>query len=93
MEEHALAVSAEVNAAKETISGDDVLSLLQEVKKVYVANGRKIVEFDPGSADREELLQKVTGRTGNLRAPALRIGQSYYIGFNEDLYDKIASLK
>lgn len=75
------------------MSGDDVWSLLAEAPVVYVASGQKILEFKPKEADREEFLKKVTGRTGNLRAPALRIGTEFYVGFNSDLYERVASLK
>lgn len=85
-------VASEVNAAKETVSGDDVWSLLEGASTIYVASGQKILEFKPGEADREEVLKKVTGRTGNLRAPALKVGNDFYIGFNVGLYDKVASL-
>mgnify|MGYP001821994382 CR=1 FL=1 len=85
-------IEEEVNAAKETVSGDDVWALLENAPVVYVASGKKILEYDPKTADREELLKKVTGRTGNLRAPALRVGETYYIGFTVELYEKIGSL-
>lgn len=86
-------VEEEVNASKETVSGDEVWSLLAEAPVVHVASGQKILEFKPMEGDREELLKKVTGRTGNLRAPTLRIGKEFYVGFNSDLYERIASLK
>lgn len=85
-------ISEEVNAAKETISGDDVWNLLKNAPTIFVASGKKIIEFSPGTADKEELLKKACGRTGNLRAPTLKIGDNYYIGFNETMYDNIAEL-
>lgn len=90
--DNTMSIGEEVNASKETISGEDVWSLFKEAPLVIVASGKKILEFDPQTADREEFLKKVTGRTGNLRAPALRIGSNYYIGFNEELYKKIGTL-
>ena len=32
------------------------------------------------------MLAKISGRTGNLRAPTLKSGNTYYVGFNEELY-------
>lgn len=81
-----------MNASKETISGDDVWAVLSSAPKIYVANGKKIIEYSPAEAEKDEVMKKVTGRTGNLRAPSLRIGDTYYIGFNQDLYDKIQQL-
>lgn len=54
-----------------------------------MASGKKTLEYDPKSADKEELLKKITGRSGNLRAPALRKGDVYYIGFNVDMYENL----
>lgn len=85
-------IGEEVNAAKNTISGDDVWSLVENAEKVVVTSGKKILEYNPKTDDRSEIVGKISGRTGNLRAPALRIGNSYYIGFNEELYQQIGTL-
>jgi hypothetical protein len=34
----------------------------------------------------DEVLAKITGRTGNFRAPALRRGTTFFIGYNDALY-------
>ena len=81
-----------MNAAKATISGDDIWGLLGGADKIVVAQNKNILEFSPATDDREEILAKVAGRTGNLRAPTLRIGKTYYVGFNEELYARVASL-
>jgi len=82
-------VGEEVNAAKDTLKRDGVWDLLGDSEKIYVTSGKKILEFNPETADREELLERVTGRTGNLRAPALRRGNVFYIGYNEELYETL----
>jgi len=56
-----------------------------------VTSGKKILEYDPKTADMEELLKKVTGRTGNLRAPTLKRGNTLYVGFTVELYEQIAA--
>lgn len=61
--------------------------LLKGAKKVVVASGKKILEFDPAT-QKEELLEKASGRTGNLRAPTIKKGDTYYVGFNEELYQE-----
>lgn len=33
-----------------------------------------------------ELAKVALGPTGNLRAPAVRVGTSWYVGFNEEAY-------
>jgi len=82
-------VAEEVNAAKDTLKIDGVWDLLGAAEKIYVTSGTKILEFNPETADREELLKRVTGRTGNLRAPALRRGDVFYIGYNDEMYETL----
>jgi hypothetical protein len=81
----------EVNAAKATISGGEVWDLVSGADKIVVTSGRKILEYDPAQDNKEEIIAKISGRTGNLRAPALRIGSTYYIGFNEALYASLTA--
>ncbi|MCP3892434.1 MAG: hypothetical protein GY702_26705 [Desulfobulbaceae bacterium] len=63
--------------------------MIAGAKKVVVASGKKILEFDPATTDKEDLIKKITGRTGNLRAPALKRGDVYYIGFNVEMYENL----
>lgn len=53
-----------------------------------VAKGKKVLTFDmkkdPPSAT--ELASVVLGPTGNLRAPAVKTGKSWLIGFNDEAY-------
>lgn len=88
-EDNKIDVLEEVNAKKETLKTEGALALLLKSEKIFVASGKKTLEYDPGTADSEELTKKVTGRTGNLRAPTLRIGSTYYVGFNEELYSNL----
>ncbi len=82
-------IDREVNAKKETFAGEDAWNVIVDARKVYVASGKNILEFDPATADREELLKKITGRTGNLRAPALKLGDVFYIGYNVEMYNNL----
>ena len=55
-----------------------------------MAKGKKILEFDlketaPGS---KELADVVLGPTGNLRAPAIKTGKTWVIGFNDEAFTK-----
>jgi hypothetical protein len=82
-------IDKEVNAKNETYSGEDAWNVIADASKVFVASGKNILEFDPASADKEELLKKITGRTGNLRAPALKQGDVFYIGYNVEMYNNL----
>lgn len=87
LKEKKISIEKEVNATKETISGDAIWNLIKQSDKLVVASGKKTVEFTPND-DKDAILAKIAGRTGNLRAPALKIGKSFYIGFNEELYNE-----
>lgn len=91
-DDESIEIVEEVNAAKNTITEENVWGQVGDARELVVASGKKILRYDPASADREEVMAKITGRTGNLRAPALRIGDTYYIGFNVELYEQIAKL-
>lgn len=56
-----------------------------------VAKGRKIVRFDL-KTDRppdDELLDHMLGRTGALRAPSIRVGRTFVVGYNGDLLETV----
>ncbi|PHR28961.1 MAG: hypothetical protein COA36_04580 [Desulfotalea sp.] len=89
MEEKNVIVETEVDAKKETCQREDAWDLVHKAGKLVVASGQKTLEYDPRSADKEEVLKKITGRTGNLRAPTLRIGDTYYVGFNVGMYESL----
>ena len=57
-----------------------------------MTSGKKIVEFEPETAEKEEIIKSATGRTGYLRAPTVRRGSVFYIGYNDELYEKLAQL-
>ncbi|MEC8645314.1 MAG: ArsC family (seleno)protein, partial [Pseudomonadota bacterium] len=35
-----------------------------------------------------EAIESMLGPTGNLRAPTIRIGKTYLVGFNEEVFEK-----
>jgi hypothetical protein len=52
-----------------------------------VAKGKKTIHFDMAKdrpAD-EEVLSLIMGRSGKLRAPAIRKGSTLVVGFNPDI--------
>jgi hypothetical protein len=77
-----------VNAKTQTYSGEEAWEVVAGADKVYVASGKNIIEFDPATAEKEQMLKLITGRTGNLRAPTLKRGNNLYIGYNVDMYDR-----
>ena len=63
------------------------MALLDGVNDLYIAKGKKILHFDL-KGDRpadEELLALLLGRSGKLRAPAIRKGKRFIVGYNQDI--------
>jgi len=60
------------------------------VKDLHVAKGKKSIHFDLeiSRPSDEELLGHLLGRSGKLRAPALRSGDRLIIGFNSELLEE-----
>jgi len=54
--------------------------------RVYVAKGRQLDVFDMKTAELDEVVAKMLGPTGNLRAPTLRVGRTTIVGFDEATY-------
>ena len=83
-----MTVRETVNASKEKIGPAAALELLAASSKVVVAKGKKVVTFEPKKAsfDAAALEKAVIGPSGNLRAPTLRVGKSWFVGFSEEAY-------
>ena len=69
----------------------DALRLAARASRIVVARGSQVVTFSmtQNRPDDETLLKHLLGPTGRLRAPALRIGKTLLVGFNEDAYTNI----
>ena len=88
LEARDVTVRETVNASKDRYGKSDLKQLLAEASKVVVAKGKKVVTFDmkQDAPSANELAKVVLGPTGNLRAPAARVGKTWLIGFNEEAY-------
>jgi len=79
----------EVDAKKEVFGAEAAWERLQVTEKVCVGRGQKVHAYLPDVTSKDEIMHEVLGRTGNLRAPTLKIGNSYYIGYNETMYKEL----
>lgn len=77
-----------VEARKKKIEGDDAWAILQSGKELIVGRGKKFQVFDPQTDDKEVILKTCLGRTGNLRAPTLKMGDRIVVGYNDDMYEQ-----
>jgi arsenate reductase-like glutaredoxin family protein len=77
------------SAGKEPVVGEAALALLEGIEHLHVAKGSKVLHFDL-SRDRptdEALLELLLGRSGKLRAPAIRKGSTLLVGYNVELLE------
>ena len=77
------------STSKEPVEGPAALALLDGVTDLYVAKGKKVVQFDLTAArpSDDELLGLLLGRSGKLRAPAIRVGTRFVVGYNPDILE------
>jgi len=80
-----------VNATKERYGEKDLMGVLGDATRVVVAKGKKVIEFDLKSAPptKSELVKACLGPSGNLRAPAIRKGKTWMIGFHPTPYGEL----
>ena len=74
-----------MDARKERYGADDLDDLFDGASKVIAARGKKHVVFDmkKDDVDAAEFEKNVLGPSGNLRAPTLRLGKTWIVGFGE----------
>jgi arsenate reductase-like glutaredoxin family protein len=80
-------VGERVIANKVKLGRDEALALARQADQVIAAKGKKVVRFR--RADRpsdDELAAAILGPSGNLRAPAIRVGKTLLVGFHPDVY-------
>lgn len=86
LEQQQIPMEKTVDARKEVLAGEDAWQLLSSAREIFVAKGKKVLTFDPKVDAKDAILAAALGRTGNLRAPTLRIGDRLLVGFGEGLY-------
>ena len=80
-----------MDARKTRYAEADLADLFSDASTVIAAKGKKVLRFDmkkdaPEAAD---LAKAVLGPSGNLRAPTLRMGKTFVIGFNPEVYEEL----
>ena len=78
-----------MDARKEKLDSTEVWERIKTVQSIHVAKGKKVDVFDPTVDSQDDILKAIMGRSGNLRAPTLQVGDTFFVGFNAPLYDAI----
>jgi len=84
LEDHGIEAGELVPASRK-LGEAEARQLIRDAAKVWIAKGKKFEAFEGGSAD-DEIVGRMLGSTGNLRAPTIRAGNRLLVGFNEDTY-------
>jgi hypothetical protein len=90
LDKRGLEIKETVEARKQKIAADSAWEILESAKKLVVGRGKKFQVFDPAKDEKKAILKACLGRTGNLRAPALKMGDRVVVGFNDDMYAQFA---
>jgi hypothetical protein len=79
-----------VIANKVKFPRDQALALAREAQEVWVAKGKKLLKFrlSDGVSD-DALAAVILGRSGTLRAPAIRVGDTFVVGFHAEGYAEL----
>ncbi len=72
--------------ASKKLQAKDASGLLQDATSLIVMKGKKVEQFDISKAVPETAVSAMLGPTGNLRAPTIRIGKTFLVGFNEEIF-------
>ncbi len=75
--------------ASRKLGADQAAEIAKGSSKVYVAKGKKLDLFEMKSSDLQEVVEKMLGPTGNLRAPTMRVGKTTVVGFSEEAFGKV----
>lgn len=84
-------VAERIDATRRRIGREQALLLLQGMKTLIVAKGKKLVTLDlvKDRPDDATLITHLLGPTGNLRAPTAKIGTTVIVGYNEEAYRRV----
>lgn len=75
-----------VEARQVQITGEQAWELLQGAEEIIIGRGQKVVILHPATDSREDILAHCLSRSGSLRAPALKIGKRFLVGFSDEMY-------
>ena len=79
----------QVDARKAPLKQTEALAMLADVDEIYSTKGKRVTHIDlkREKPSHETLLSMILGPTGNLRAPALRVGRTLLVGFDQATYE------
>ncbi len=89
LDTHNLEAEDRTDARKEKLEADVVWDLIGSAERIVVAKGKSVETFVPDEDNRESILKVVLGRSGSLRAPTVKAGNVFFVGYNDALYTDV----
>ena len=77
-----------MDARKQRFGPDELEELFEGATRLVAMKGKKVETFGLGGSPEPALLKAVLGPSGNLRAPAIRKGKTWYVGFNPEGFEE-----
>lgn len=79
-----------MDAKKNTIDRAGAIALARKAATVYATKGKNVLRLEMKTNPSDnEIAALVVGPSGNLRAPALRVGDTLLVGFEERTYTEL----
>lgn len=76
----------ETVSANQKLQANDAKLLLGSASKLVAMKGKKVSEFNVLDKVNNDSVNAMLGPTGNLRAPTIRVGSTYLVGYNEEIF-------
>jgi arsenate reductase-like glutaredoxin family protein len=90
LSENSIAVTEQVDARKHRFTEKEAWQLMSGCTQVYIARGKSWAAYDlTDETQAAEISQKMLGPHGTMRAPAMRFGKVFAIGFNPEMLDEV----
>jgi len=78
-----------VDARKTRFGASDLPALFAAARRIAVAKGKAPLDVALCGSVPPEVLAAALGPSGNLRAPSVRLGATFVVGFDEALWSRI----
>ena len=79
----------ETVSANQKLQASDARKLLGSANTLITMKGKKVSEFSLKSKVDKDAVDAMLGPTGNLRAPTIRVGKTYLVGYNQDIFSDV----
>jgi arsenate reductase-like glutaredoxin family protein len=78
----------ETVSANKKLGRDEALGMARQVKRLVAVRGKKVTAVDvtANTPSDDELAALMLGRTGNMRAPTMRVGQTLLVGYHDQVF-------